>query len=643
MKAVNNLFYWLENKEKWVITIVAVSMSLFHMYTAGIRQLTPWLQRDYHLLFALILVFLFFPLTKKENLKFLKIIDYILVILSVTVLLYIPLYMDDIIARAGMWGWRDAIRGGILTLLVLEATRRVCGKALPIIAIVFLAYALWGDALPGILTHRGYDMQRLFTQQFLTLEGIFGTPLGVSATYVFVFILFGAFLQKSGAGQFFIDMSFALTGRTRGGPAKTAVVASGLMGSISGSAVANVATTGPFTISLMKKVGYKPHFAGAVEASASSGGQFMPPIMGASAFIIAEFLGMQYVLVVAAATIPAFLFFLSIGASVHFEAERLKLRILTKDEIPDLKKIFKAGFYYLIPLILLVYLLAVTRVTPTRTAFWVILSTMALSWIKAHSRMGLRDIIEALELGAKNSLTVVTACACAGLVIGVITLTGIGLQLSTLVISLSGGILILALIFSMFGSIILGMGLPTTAAYIIMATLGAPALIEIGVDPLGAHLFVFYFAIISAITPPIALAAYTAGAIAGADVNRTAVTALKVSLAGFFIPYMFVFNSELLMRGTAFDIVIGTITASIGVIVLSAATIGYMKIKLKLLERGAFFIAALFLMYSGISNDLIGIGIIAVVLFLKFFIRKEVTDLAEPTPTDTQKAPADIH
>lgn len=643
MKAVNNLFYWLENKEKWVITIVAVSMSLFHMYTAGIRQLTPWLQRDYHLLFALILVFLFFPLTKKENLKFLKIIDYILVILSVTVLLYIPLYMDDIIARAGMWGWKDAIRGGILTLLVLEATRRVCGKALPIIAIVFLAYALWGDALPGILTHRGYDMQRLFTQQFLTLEGIFGTPLGVSATYVFVFILFGAFLQKSGAGQFFIDMSFALTGKTRGGPAKTAVVASGLMGSISGSAVANVATTGPFTISLMKKVGYKAHFAGAVEASASSGGQFMPPIMGASAFIIAEFLGMQYVLVVAAATIPAFLFFLSIGASVHFEAERLKLRILSKDEIPDLKKVFKAGFYYLIPLILLVYLLAVTRVTPTRTAFWVILTTMALSWVKAHSRMGLWDIIEALELGAKNALTVITACACAGLVIGVITLTGIGLQLSTLVISLSGGILILALVFSMFGSIILGMGLPTTAAYIIMATLGAPALIEIGVDPLGAHLFVFYFAIMSAITPPIALAAYTAGAIAGADVNKTAVTALKVSLAGFFIPYMFVFNSELLMRGTAFDIVVGTITASIGVIVLSAATIGYLKIKLKLLERGALFIAALFLMYSGISNDLIGIGIIAIVLFLKFFIRKEVIDLTEPKSSDNREAPADIH
>lgn len=633
MKAVNNFFARLEYTEKWIITITAVCMSLFHLYTAGIMQMTPWLQRDFHLLFALVIVFLYFPITKRENLRFLKALDYLLVGLSLASLLYIPLYMDEIISRAGMWGWNDAIWGGVLIVLVLEATRRVCGKALPIIAMVFLLYALFGDNLPGLLAHRGYDLKRLFTQQYLTMEGIFGTPLGVSATYVFVFVLFGAFLQKSGAGQFFIDMAFALTGRSRGGPAKTAVIASGLMGSISGSAVANVATTGPFTISLMKKVGYKPHFAGAVEAAASSGGQFMPPIMGASAFIIAEFLGMQYILVVAAAAIPAFLYFLSIFASVHFEAERLGLRILKKDEIPDWKKVMKEGFYFLTPLLLLIYLLAVTRVTPTRTAFWVILLTMVLSWIRKHQRMAPREIFQALELGAKNALTVVTACACAGLVIGVITLTGIGLQLSTLVIALSGGIMILALLFSMVGSIILGMGLPTTAAYIIMATLGAPALIEIGVHPVSAHLFVFYFAIISAITPPIALAAYTAGAIAGADVNKTSITALKVALAGFFIPFMFVYNQELLMEGAPAQIVLGALTASVGVVVLSAATIGYMKIRLKLWERGAFFLAALFLMYTGIANDLLGLGIIAFVIVMKFFIKREKLDI----PIKSQK------
>lgn len=633
MKAVNNFFARLESTEKWIITITAVCMSLFHLYTAGVMQLTPWLQRDFHLLFALVIVFLYFPITNREDLRFLKAIDYLFVILSLASLLYIPLYMDDIISRAGMWGWNDAIWGGVLIVLVLEATRRVCGKALPIIAMVFLLYALFGDNLPGLLGHRGYSLQRLFTQQYLTMEGIFGTPLGVSATYVFVFVLFGAFLQKSGAGQFFIDMAFALTGRSRGGPAKTAVVASGLMGSISGSAVANVATTGPFTISLMKKVGYKPHFAGAVEAAASSGGQFMPPIMGASAFIIAEFLGMQYILIVAAAAIPAFLYFLSIFASVHFEAERLGLRILKKEEIPDWKKVMKEGFYFLTPLLLLIYLLAVTRVTPTRTAFWVILLTMALSWVRKHQRMAPREIFQALELGAKNALTVVTACACAGLVIGVITLTGVGLQLSTLVIALSGGIMILALLFSMVGSIILGMGLPTTAAYIIMATLGAPALIEIGVHPISAHLFVFYFAIISAITPPIALAAYTAGAIAGADVNKTSITALKVALAGFFIPFMFVYNPELLMEGAPVQIVIGALTASVGVIVLSAATIGYMKIRLKLWERGAFFLAALFLMYTGVANDLVGLGVIAFVIVMKFFIKREKLDI----PIKSQK------
>ena len=633
MRAINNFFARLEYSEKWIITITAVCMSLFHLYTAGIMQMTPWLQRGYHLLFALIIVFLYFPITKREDLRFLKVIDYLLVGLSLATVLYIPLNMDDLISRAGMWDWNDAIRGGILIVLVLEATRRVCGKALPIIAMVFLLYALFGHHLPGLLAHRGYSLQRLFTQQYLTMEGIFGTPLGVSATYVFVFVLFGAFLQKSGAGQFFIDMAFALTGRSRGGPAKTAVIASGLMGSISGSAVANVATTGPFTISLMKKVGYKPHFAGAVEAAASSGGQFMPPIMGASAFIIAEFLGIQYILVVAAAAIPAFLYFLSIFASVHFEAERLGLRILKKDEIPDWKKVMKEGFYFLTPLILLIYLLAVTRVTPTRTAFWVILLTMVLSWIRKHQRMAPREIFQALELGAKNALTVVTACACAGLVIGVITLTGIGLQLSTLVIALSGGIMILALLFSMVGSIILGMGLPTTAAYIIMATLGAPALIEIGVHPISAHLFVFYFAIISAITPPIALAAYTAGAIAGADVNKTSITALKVALAGFFIPFMFVYNPELLMEGAPAQIVIGALTASVGVVVLSAATIGYMKIRLLLWERGAFFLAALFLMYTGVANDLVGLGIIAFVIVTKFFIKKEKLDI----PIKSQK------
>jgi len=627
MKAVNNFFARLDSTEKWIITIVGICMSLFHLYTAGVMQMTPWLQRSYHLLFALILVFLYFPITTREDLRYLKIIDYLLVILSLTSILYIPLYMDDLISRAGMWDWHDAMRGGVLILLVLEATRRVCGKALPIIAGVFLLYALYGNHLPGLLAHRGYDLQRLFTQQYLTLEGIFGTPLGVSATYVFVFILFGAFLQKSGAGQFFIDMAFALTGRSRGGPAKTAVIASGLMGSISGSAVANVATTGPFTINLMKKVGYRPHFAGAVEAAASSGGQFMPPIMGASAFIIAEFLGIQYVMVIAAAAIPAVLYFLSIFASVHFEAERLGLRILKKDEIPDWKVVLKEGFYFLTPLLLLIYLLAVTRVTPTRTAFWVILTTMALSWIRSHQRMGPREFFQALELGAKNALTVVTACACAGLVIGVITLTGIGLQLSTLVIALSGGIMILALLFGMLGSIILGMGLPTTAAYIIMATLGAPALVEIGVQPVAAHLFVFYFAIISAITPPIALAAYTGGAIAGADVNRTAFTALKVALAGFFIPFMFVYNPELLLYGETAQVVIGALTAAVGVVVLSAATIGYMKVRLKLWERGMLFLSALFLMYSGIFNDLIGLGLIAFVIVTKFFINKEKLDI----------------
>lgn len=415
VKSIKNCF---NNFNSSLVTAIALTMSLFHLYTAGYRILTPWLQRNFHLMLALILVFLLFPVRKGKNI-WLRALDYVLIILVLISTLYIVFNLDALINRAGMWNTTDMRMGLILILLILEATRRVTGNALPIVASVFLLYARFGGYIPGLLGHRGYSLHRIVTQLYLTLEGIFGVPLGVSATYVFLFILFGAFLEKSGIGSYFVNLAYSLAGRATGGPAKTAVIASGLMGSVSGSAVANVVTTGAFTIPLMKRVGYKSEFAGAVEAAASSGGQIMPPIMGAAAFIIAEFLAIPYLRVAAAATIPALLFFLSIGAGVHYEAKRLGLRGLPREEVPNFREILKKGIHLFLPIVVLLYLLIIIRYTPTKTAFWTILATVGISWFKADTRMGPRKIVEALELGARNSLTVVTACACAGLVIGV--------------------------------------------------------------------------------------------------------------------------------------------------------------------------------------------------------------------------------
>ncbi|MBS4029919.1 MAG: TRAP transporter permease [Clostridiales bacterium] len=607
----------------WLVTITAVVMSLFHLYTAGYRPLTPWLQRNLHLMFALVLVFLLFPTKKGKHWH--RFIDYILIGLSMVTTFYIVFNMNAIVDRAGMWNSTDVRMGMILILIVLEATRRVTGNALPMVAITFLLYGSFGRYIPGVLGHRGYSLHRISSQLYLTLEGLFGVPLGVSATYVFLFILFGAFLESSGIGHYFINLAYVLTGKSTGGPAKTAVIASGLMGSISGSAVANVVTTGAFTIPLMKRVGYKNHFAGAVEAVASSGGQIMPPIMGAAAFIIAEFLSIPYLQVASAAFIPAMLFFLSVGAGVHFEAKRLDLKGVSAEELPDIKKILKEGFHLFIPLIILLYLLIVVRYTPTKTAFWTVLATVAVSWVRKETRMDINKILQALEMGARNSLTVVTACACAGLVIGIVSLTGIGLRLSTIVIELSGGHLLPALILAMFGSIILGMGLPTTAAYIIMATLGAPALIKIGVVPLAAHLFVFYFAIVSAVTPPVALAAYCAAAIADANVNKTAVTAMKVGLAGFVVPFMFVYSPQLLLVGSASAVFLAVLTAVIGVVSLSAGTIGFINTKLALWERASLMIASLLLIKGGFSSDIIGFTLLAAVIYSQYFSKRALS------------------
>jgi TRAP transporter 4TM/12TM fusion protein len=453
---------------------------------------------------------------------------------------------------------------------------------------------------------------------YLTTEGIFGVPLGVSASYIYLFIFLTAMLEKSGMGQFLLDLAMALMGRYTGGPAKTAVLASGLMGTLSGSAVANVAGTGTFTIPLMKANGYKPHFAGAVEACASSGGQLMPPIMGAAAFIIAEFLGIPYIAVVIAALAPALLYYLGVMMGVHFEAARLGLVGLPKERLPQLKAVLKEGWPLLLPLIVLVYFLGVLQYTPVRSAFYAIVVMFVVSYFKRSTYITPARLVEGIRAAGRNILTVALACAAAGLVIGSINLTGLGLKLSAFIIELSGGNLLLALVLTMIISLVMGMGLPTTAAYIVVGTMAAPALIKMGLPDIAAHLFVFYFAIISAITPPVALAAYAAAGIAKDDPMRIGFTALRLGLAAFIVPFMFAYSPRLVAIGTPAEILWSVFTACVGVVALAAGVIGYCVKPASVFERVLFGAGAILLIHGGLLTDALGFILVAAALAMQW-------------------------
>ncbi|MDE7064472.1 MAG: TRAP transporter permease, partial [Desulfovibrionaceae bacterium] len=476
---------------------------------------------------------------------------------------------DIIVMEADVPGTLDYVMGGLDIVLVLEATRRIVGLPIALVALVFLLYAKFGAYIPGMLGHRGFSFSRIISHMYLTTEGIFGMPLGVSASFVFLFILFGAFLHSTGLGKFFIDLALAAAGRYVGGPAKVAVLASGFFGTISGSSVANTVSTGTFTIPLMKSVGYRGSFAGAVEAASSTGGQIMPPIMGAAAFIMAQFLGVGYVEIAKAALIPALLYYLAVGFMVHMEAKRLGLKGIPKERLPRTWHVLREGGYLLIPIFVLIYLL-MQGYTPLKAAYYCILSTVIISavannwkaWrgasynneseasalLECNVATG-KDILQAMENGGRLALGVAAACACTGLVIGVVTLTGMGLKLANTIVTLSGDSFMLTLLFTMCASIILGMGLPTTAKYIVLATIAAPAIQHFDVPVFAAHLFIMYFGILADLTPPVALAAYAAAGIARADPNATGFMAVKMALAVFLIPYIFCYNPGLLMIG----------------------------------------------------------------------------------------------
>lgn len=602
-----------------IVFALAVAMSLFHLYTAGFGVLLAHKQRAVHLMFVLVLGFLLYPASKKGvGSSRVPWYDWIIAAVAIGVNTYILVFYEVLVRRGGLPTQTDMIMGVLTILLVLEITRRSIGPALAIIAVVALAYGYFGYLIPGQLGHVGYSVQRLVNQMYMTTEGIFGIPLGVSATFVFLFVLFGAFLEVTGVGQFFIDVAFSIAGQRRGGPAKAAVVASGFMGSISGSSIANTVTTGSFTIPLMKRIGYKRTFAGAVEAAASTGGQILPPVMGAAAFIMAEFTGIPYVRIIGAAAIPALIYYMGVFVMVHLEAVKHGLEGLPKEEIPSFKRVMIDGFHLLVPLVGIVYLL-VSGFTPFRAAFIGIILAVGTCLLRKHTRIRPRDILTALDSGARKAISVAAACACAGIIVGIVTLTGLGLAFANTIVNMAGGLLIPTLFFTMIASILLGMGLPTTAKYIILATMAAPALTQLGVNLLAAHLFILYFGVIADVTPPVALAAYAGAGIAGGNSFRTGLTALRLALAGFIIPFVFALNPTILfIDTTAIRLVIAVVTAGIGVVGLGAAVQGYLLTHARVHERLLLAVSALTLLVPGLVSDFGGLIAFGLVVLLQW-------------------------
>ncbi|MEA4892112.1 MAG: TRAP transporter permease [Peptococcaceae bacterium] len=589
-----------------IITCLCIVWSLFHLYTGGFGELHSVKQRAITLCFALVLAFLLYPARKGAKRSRPTLPDLIFLLLSVYSCAYIFFNLDIMQARGGILIPRDYIAGAICVVVVFEAARRVMGLILPSLSLLFLFYNFIGRAMPGILNHGGFTLKRVIEHMYVTTDGIFGTALGVAASYIILFVLFGCFLAESGLGSMINDFSMAVAGTRPGGPAKVAVVGSGLMGMINGSPVATCATMGAFVIPQMKKVGYQAHFAGAVEAVAATGGAVMPPVMGAAAFLIVEFLGVPYKTVMFAAIIPSLLYYYCCIMQVHFEALKSGIKGLDKAELPKLGPIVKSKIHLLIPLVVIVWLL-VSGATATNAAFYAILSTIAASMLRKETRITWKGFLRALENGSRGSISVVLAVSVVGFIIGTCGLTGLGMRLADSIVMLGQGHLFLTLCFTMIACTILGMGLPTTACYIVAATIAAPALLKLGVPELPAHFFVFYLANLSNITPPVALAAFTGAAIAEANPNKVGWTAFKLGIAGFIVSFTFVYSPEFLLQdGLSLGVVWAFATAVLGVTSLSAGLESYWLDHCRIWERLLFIIGGILLFVPGLATDICG-------------------------------------
>jgi len=606
------------------ICLLAITLSVYHLFVSYAGSLEAHAFRSTHLAFVMVLCFLLKPLGRKHFMDPLNgwfLIDLGLILLTAAIQVYKLWDMDAYIMRRGDLTTWDIWLGTASILLLLEATRRAVGWAMVIIAGFFLIQTAYSDYFFGLFYGPPNDLFNIVDYIWMRENGIYGIPLMVMATYIFLFILFGAILVRSGAGRFFINVALALTGSRTGGPAKAAVVSSCLMATVSGSAVANVVTTGSFTIPLMKRIGYRPHFAGAVEACASSGGQIMPPVMGAAAFVIAEFMNVPYLYVALAGLFPALIYFFSIFVMVHFEARKRNLATIAESELPNLKEELKRGGHLFLSIAVIIVLMVIGY-TPMFAAFWAIISIFILSSLRPETRMSPTDILSALEEGARSAVSVSVACAAAGIVIGCVFVSGLGLKFTTLIVSLAGGKLWIALILTMLASLVLGMGLTTTAVYITLAALVIPALVKMGVVPIAAHMFAFYFGLVSAITPPVALAAFAAAGIAGSNPMQTGFHSMRLGIAKYILPFVFVYTPGMLFEGDWFHILAGIAGGFGGIYALTVTTEGWMFDRVGWPVRAVMAACALMLFHSALLTDLGGWVLLAVVVIQQYVTQR---------------------
>ncbi|MCU0563910.1 MAG: TRAP transporter permease [Desulfobacterales bacterium] len=570
----------------WVVYLIGVSWSLFQVWTAAFGLFPAQLQRSIHLAYAFTLTFLLFPARSSDDSNRLRWHNWALALFATYIGLYMALNYIRIMEAGGDYSSVDYIAAGFGILLTLEAARRVVGLPIVCLGVFFLFYAYFGAYFPGFMSHRGYSLERIASHMYLTTEGILGIPLGVAATFIYLFILFGSFREKSGLGQLFIDISNAVAGWASGGPAKMAIVTSALEGTVSGSSVANTVESGSLTIPMMKRLGYRPEFAAAVEASSSTGGQIMPPIMGAAAFIMAEFLNVPYLDIAKAAAIPACLYFFGVFMEVHFEAKRCNLRGLSRDELPKFADVMRERGHLFVPLFAIIIFLSV-GFTPLYAALMGLVTCIIAGALKKATRMSFREIADGFEL------------------------------------ELAGGNLLLTLVFTMITSLILGMGVPTTANYIITSTIAAPALIQLGVHPLASHMFVFYFGIVADITPPVALAAYAGSGIAKSNPFKTGVTSTKLAIGAFLTPYIFVYNTSMLwIDATAFTMIQTLITSCVGMTAIGATMIGFFVAPMNWVERILFFLGGLMMVHPGTLTDIIGLGLLSLLVVNQYRKRR---------------------
>jgi TRAP transporter 4TM/12TM fusion protein len=624
MEQILNQFKDIRALKATVAKFVAAAFSFVFLYQAAFGYWQVQFSRGMYITFALVLAFLINPNRKKDTPVWYEYADFLFIALSLAGTGYFMFNFEAITLAAGLPLSNLQLFLGFTTIgVVLEASRRTVGWPLAILAILFVLYTYFGQSMPTIIAHRGYSINRIISVMYTSTEGIFGSVVFVFATFIFLFIVFGAFLSASGAGQFFIDIAKAAVGRFTGGAAQSAVVSSWLIGSVIGSSTANTAITGSITIPMMINRGYKRHVAAAVEAVVSIGGQFMPPIMGAAAFLIAAFVGIPYIEVARAGLIPALLFFFSMVFMVYLEARRNNLRGIPKDELPSLGKTFLSGWYYFLPIGLIIALL-VNGNSPSLAGFYSIVLTVVISWFRKETRMMPKDIFNALASGGRNALAMSTTAGAVGILVAAISLPGLGMRISSIIIQLSGGNLPIALALVMVASFVLGMGMNVTSAYLILIVITAPALVDMGVPLLTAHFFVFWTSQLSVITPPVALSAYVAAAIAEADVWKTGWYSLRMGLAIYYIPIMFVFIPSLLWVGSASTIIWTSFTTLAGVLAFSALMQGYLLSETTWYDRAILASAAFALVWTSVFTDILGFSLIALVIIVQYVRAKRI-------------------